>query len=125
MNKAYTLLSDITRAVEPPADGTLSRTVYQDDRLKAVLFGFSAGQELPEHTASTPAVMHFLSGEADVTLGRDHVTAAAGTWIHMPPQLRHSIRARTPVTMLLLLLKQPPEKGNATELEASASGIEA
>jgi quercetin dioxygenase-like cupin family protein len=55
--------------------------------------------------------MHFLQGEADVGLGADHVAACAGTWIHMPPQMPHSVRAKTPVKMLLLLLKQPP---NAT-----------
>jgi quercetin dioxygenase-like cupin family protein len=91
--------------VEPPADGTLSRTLYVDDRLKVVLFGFAAGQELSEHTAATPAIMHFLRGEADVTLGKEVVAAQAGSWIHMTPQLPHSIRARTPVVMLLLLLK--------------------
>lgn len=106
MNKdAYTSFPDIAAEVEPPADGTLSRTVFHDERLKVVLFGFSAGQELSEHTASTPAVMHFLRGEATVTLGGNMVSAKAGTWIHMPPNLKHSIRADTPVSMLLLLLK--------------------
>jgi quercetin dioxygenase-like cupin family protein len=40
-----------------------------------------------------------------VTLGDDAIDARAGTWVHMPPNLKHSIRANTPVTMLLLLLK--------------------
>jgi quercetin dioxygenase-like cupin family protein len=106
----YTLLNDLAQQIEPPADGTLSRTIYQDDRLKVVLFGFSAGQELTEHTSSTPAVMHFLSGDAEIGLGPDTVTAGGGTWIHMPASLPHSIRANTPVIMLLLLLKQPAEK---------------
>ncbi len=107
MTSSYTLFDDLVRQVEVPQDGTLSRTLYQDERLKVVLFGFSAGQELSEHTAATPAVMHFLCGEADVGLGDDTVPAKDGTWIHMPPLLPHSIRAKTPVTMLLLLLKQP------------------
>jgi quercetin dioxygenase-like cupin family protein len=106
MTLPYTLVDDLSRQVQVPADGTLSRTIHQDDRLKAVLFAFSAGQELSEHTASTLAVMHFLSGEAEVGLGPDKVTAASGTWIYMPPLLPHSIRAKSPVTMLLLLLKQ-------------------
>ena len=105
MSNPYSLLANLKTEIEPPADGTLSRTVHQDSRLKAVLFGFAAGQELSEHTASTPAIMHFLSGEADVTLGSDRVSASEGTWIHMPPELPHSIRARTKVIMLLLLLK--------------------
>jgi hypothetical protein len=36
--------------------------------------------------------------------------AQANTWIHMPPKLPHSnsITARTPLVMLLLLLKAAP-----------------
>jgi quercetin dioxygenase-like cupin family protein len=105
MSLPYTLLPDLAAAIVPPEDGTLSRTVHQDESLKAVLFGFAAGQELSEHTASTPAIMHFLSGEAEVGLGADNVSAGPGAWIHMPPHLSHSIRAKTPVVMLLLLLK--------------------
>lgn len=105
MTLPYTLITELADQIEIPADGTLSRAIYQDERLKAVVFGFSAGQELSEHTASTPAIMHFLRGEAEVTLGEDTLAAAEGTWIHMTPQLPHSIRTKTPVVMLLLLLK--------------------
>lgn len=105
MSVPYTIQTRLAESIESPADGTLSRTLYQDERVKVVLFSFSAGQELSEHAASTPAIMHFLSGESEVALGPDHVTAAAGTWIHMTSQLPHSIRTRTPVTMLLTLLK--------------------
>jgi quercetin dioxygenase-like cupin family protein len=97
---------NIAEFVEPPSDGIISRTVYNDDYLKAVAFGFGPGQELSEHTASTAAVMHFLRGQADVTLGALTTQAIEGTWIHVPPSLPHSIAAKTPVVMLLLLLKQ-------------------
>ena len=107
MTKDYIALNDLARQVELPVDGTMSRTLQQDERSKVVLFAFSAGQELSEHTAATPAIMHFLEGEADVTLGTDSLTASAGTWVHMPPQLPHSIRAKTAVVMLLTLLKGP------------------
>ena len=90
-------------AVSPPEDGIMSRTIFQDERIKAVLFGFGAGQELSEHTASKPAIMHFLSGEAAVTLGGHPRGASAGTWIHMPAGLPHSIAAKKPTMMLLLL----------------------
>lgn len=110
METSYISLANLDHQIVPPADGTLSRTILQDDHLKAVLFGFAAGQELSEHTASMPAIMHFLSGEADVTLGPDRIDATAGSWIHMPPQMPHSIRAKTPVVMLLLLLKQAVPK---------------
>jgi len=96
---------ELAKAVTPPADGIISRTIFQDSRIKAVLFGFGSGQELSEHTASKPAIMHFLEGEADVTVGQRNVLATAGTWVHMAAGLPHSIVAKAPVIMLLLLLK--------------------
>jgi quercetin dioxygenase-like cupin family protein len=40
-----------------------------------------------------------------VTLGDDKHEAKPGTWVHMPTGQRHSIQAKTPVVMLLLLMK--------------------
>ena len=37
MNSYYLLLENLAGQVETPPDGTLSRTLYNDDRLKAVL----------------------------------------------------------------------------------------
>ncbi|WP_298406078.1 cupin domain-containing protein [uncultured Chloroflexus sp.] len=91
--------------VSIPEDGTISRTIYQDETIKAVLFGFAAGQALSEHTAATPAILHFVQGEARVTLGQEVIDAKPNTWVHMPAHLPHSIQARTPVIMLLLLLR--------------------
>jgi quercetin dioxygenase-like cupin family protein len=106
MSDSCLKIVNLAQAVEPPADGIISRTIYNDDSIKAVAFGFGAGQELSEHTASTAAVMHFLRGEAEVTLCAERSHAHEGTWIHMPPSLPHSIVAATPVVMLLLLLKK-------------------
>ena len=65
----YTVFLDLAKEVQPPDKGILSRTLLNDDRLKAVAFGFAQGEELSEHTASMPAVLHFLRGEAALTLG--------------------------------------------------------
>jgi quercetin dioxygenase-like cupin family protein len=105
MTTTYTHVSDLAKEVQPPDKGILSRTLFNDDRLKVVLFGFAQGEELSEHTASMPAVLHFLQGEARLTLGDDTVEAKPGSWVHMPRGLRHGIRAQTPVAMLLLLVK--------------------
>jgi quercetin dioxygenase-like cupin family protein len=101
----YTHILDLAREAEPPADGILSRTIYQDDRLKAVVFGFGPGQELSEHTAAKPALLFFVTGEATPGLGDDTQEARAGTWVHMPAHLKHSVKAKTPGVMLLVLLK--------------------
>ena len=44
----YTHINDLAKEVQPPDKGILSRTVFNDDRLKAVLFGFAKGEELSE-----------------------------------------------------------------------------
>lgn len=87
-----------------PEDSIVSRTIKSDDNIKVVLFGFAKGQELSEHTAARQAVLHFIEGEAELTLGEEKSSAVAGTWVHMDPNLPHSVKATTPVTMLLLLL---------------------
>ena len=105
MTTAYTHILDLAKEVQTPEKGILSHTLFNDDRLKVVLFGFGQGEELSEHTASMPAVLHFLQGEASLTLDADTVEAKPGTWVHMPKGMRHSILAKTPVVMLLLLMK--------------------
>ncbi|MCA9042303.1 MAG: cupin domain-containing protein [Planctomycetaceae bacterium] len=102
----YRHIIDLAKEVAPPDDGILTRTLFNDEHLKAVLFGFGAGQELSEHTASMPAILHFIKGESTLSLGEDSVEAQEGTWIHMPPNLKHSVQTKTPTLMLLLLLKR-------------------
>jgi quercetin dioxygenase-like cupin family protein len=101
----YTVISDLLAEVEVPSAGILSRTIASGDRVKAVIFGFDAGQELSEHTAAMPATIHILQGDAEIQLGADVIEAHAGTWIHMPAHTTHRVLARTPTVMLLLLLR--------------------
>jgi len=102
----YTFLENVEAEVPVPENGILSRTLFNDDSLKVVAFGFSAGQELSPHTAPMAAILYFVKGEAEVSLGGEKSTAHAGTLVHMPPQLPHGIVARTPLVMLLLMFKQ-------------------
>jgi quercetin dioxygenase-like cupin family protein len=96
----------IAEIPEIPPDSIVSRTFFQDEHARIILFGFAAGQELSEHTASKPAILHFLQGEAQLRLGKDEFEAEAGTWAHMPPNLPHSILAKTPVVMLLTMFEK-------------------
>ena len=106
MRQGFTHITDLAKEVEPPEDGILTRTLFNDDNVKVVIFGFGQGEELSEHTASMPAILHFLQGEATLTLGYESVEAQPGTWIHMEPNLKHSVKTKTQVVMLLLLLKK-------------------
>lgn len=105
MSEPYALVPDLTQLVgELQPESIISRTFYQGVRMRGIVFGFDAGQELSEHTSSQNAVIQILRGEARVTLGDEAHELAAGAWIQMTPHLRHSVYARTPMIMLLLML---------------------
>lgn len=104
MAAEYTLVENLTHEAAPPAEGFSRRTIFQDDKTRVVAFGFSPGAGLSGHTAPRPVTLQFLAGEATVTLGEQTRDAGAGTWIHIPANLRHSILARSPVVMLLTML---------------------
>jgi quercetin dioxygenase-like cupin family protein len=99
-------IEDLNQLIENvPADTITSRTFLREGNITAVLFAFAVGEELSEHTTPQTAILHFLSGEADLTLGGEAHQAQAGTWVHMPPGMPHSVKARTPVRMLLTMIK--------------------
>lgn len=101
----FTFFSNLAALVAEATEGTItSRVIYKDDRMNVTVFSFAAGQGLSEHTASRPAVLHFLSGEARLTLGAETQQARPGAWVRMRPNLPHSVEAETPVKMLLYLL---------------------
>lgn len=102
----YTLvenLSEVLDGIQP--DSIISRTFYKGESLKAIAFGFDAGQALTEHTSSRTAVIQIIEGEAVVTLGDDRYELKAGAWVYMPPNLKHSVHAVTQVVMLLTMIE--------------------
>ncbi|MGB0386029.1 MAG: cupin domain-containing protein [Ardenticatenaceae bacterium] len=100
-----TIIQNLTKLVDETSERPISnQMVYKDDNVRVILFRFAAGKGLSEHTSDKPAVLHFLQGDAKVTLGDKTISAEAGTWVHMPPKLPHSIMAQTPVYMLLQIL---------------------
>ena len=107
MDETYNYFEDLTAELpEIAPDSIVSRTLYDDEGHKAILFGFDAGQELSEHTASQTALLYFVQGSAQLTLGEDECKASAGTWVRMAPRLPHSVLAESELVMMLILLKQ-------------------
>lgn len=101
----YLFLENLKSEFEIPEKGILSRVLQKDEHVNITLFGFSAGHEIATHSASTPATIYVLEGEADIQLGEDTVKAREGSLVYMPPQLPHAILARTPLRMLLVQSK--------------------
>ena len=63
------------------------------------------GQQLSDHTASSPAILEVVDGQADISVAGEHIDGRPGTWLHMEADTPHGIVARTPLTLLLTLLK--------------------
>jgi quercetin dioxygenase-like cupin family protein len=40
-----------------------------------------------------------------MTLGKEFAEIKAGSWVYMPPELPHSLKTKTPLVMLLTLIK--------------------
>ncbi len=103
----YRFINDLSKEIAPPDEGIISRVIHKDEFVNVTQFGFSKGQELSTHSAPTPAVLQFLSGEADVKLGDDTVKAKPGSFVYMPPTLPHAISATSECVMLLIQVKVP------------------
>lgn len=104
----YTIIPVLQNLVEEfQPESITSRNFYKGDGMNAILFAFDAGQELSEHTASKSAILQIIEGEATVTLGEDTHKVSAGTWIQMPPHLKHSVYAESGLKMLLLMFDSP------------------
>jgi quercetin dioxygenase-like cupin family protein len=103
----YLFLNNVTNLLTDVLDDSIiSRTIYKDQQLKAVLFAFAAGQSLSEHTSASSVIIHILSGEGVISLNGETLEAQPGTWIYMQACLAHSIFARTPLKLLLIMLPQ-------------------
>jgi quercetin dioxygenase-like cupin family protein len=100
----YTLIPDLPARAAVPEQGTLSRVLHQDDRVRLVLFAFDAGQELTEHTASVPAVIQVVSGRFRVTAGGDSFEMGPEAWLRLDAHEAHSLLALEPSRLLLTML---------------------
>lgn len=86
-------------------NGIVSRTLLRTAALRVVLFGFSEGQELTEHTSTQHATVQILSGECSFSLAGKWSSLKAGDYIYMPPNLPHALKAASRFSMLLTLWK--------------------
>ena len=59
-------------------------------------------------------MLFFVKGEVSVGLGND-TQEAQGNRGHMPAGLKHSIKVKTPVVILLVLLKGGSQYGKGTK----------
>ena len=90
------------------ANCIVSRTLLRTPNTRVVLFGFTEGQELTEHTSTQSAVVQILSGECEFFLAGKPHQLKTGDLLYMPPNLPHAACASQPFSMLLTLSPNAP-----------------
>ena len=96
---------NVAASLEIPDEGTLSKVLYSDDRIRVVGFAFDTGQELSEHTATIPVVVQVVSGRFRFDVGEDSWEIGPSSWMHLDASVPHSVTALEPARLLLTLLK--------------------
>src|SRR5674476_1261309 len=76
MEATMPIVTDLEAMAQVAEQGIVSKSIVENAHHKIVHFTFAPGQELSEHTASVPAVIHILRGEGVVIL--DGVEYEAG-----------------------------------------------
>lgn len=98
-------LASIADAVPVSPDGTLSRVLHRDDRVRLVAFSFDAGQELTEHTAALPVILQTMQGSLSVTASGETIRLVPGAWMALEGGEPHTVVALEPSVLLLTLLR--------------------
>jgi quercetin dioxygenase-like cupin family protein len=101
----YSAIEDLRQRIEIPKDGTLSRTIHEDDRVKVVLLGMAGGQELSRHTAASAVIVQILQGLVRFTLDGEERELSVGSWVCMEANVPHAVYARENAILLLTMLQ--------------------
>ncbi len=110
-NLTMTDLTNVAGLVDVAPDSTVSRTVMKAEGARLVLFSFDRGQELSEHTAAMPVLLQALDGHLEITADGRTVDLRPGDVIHLGTRLPHTVLAKEPSRLLLIMLD--PRAGGA------------
>lgn len=105
MSSSEPVVADLEAMVDVAERGIVSKAVTENEKAKVILFTLAAGQELSEHTASVPAVIHVLRGKGTVTLGDEGHEARPGMLFSMPAELKHTVVADEDLVFLLTMFR--------------------
>jgi quercetin dioxygenase-like cupin family protein len=99
------IIADLEAMAQVADQGIVSKSIVENEHHKIVHFTFAPGQELSEHTASVPAVIHILRGEGKVMLGGVEHAAGPGKLYYMPADLKHAVQATGELVFLLTMFR--------------------
>ena len=96
---------DLAGLVQYAPGAVVSREIVNKGKGTLTVFAFDAGQGISEHSAPFDAIVQVLDGEADWTIGGEHVKCSAGELLIMPANVPHAVKANKSFKMLLTMIK--------------------
>jgi len=99
------VVADLEALAQVAEHGIVSMSIVENEHHKIIHFTLAPGQELSEHTASVPAVIHVLRGEGRVILDGVEHEAGQGKLFYMPAELRHAVQADGELVFLLTMFR--------------------
>jgi quercetin dioxygenase-like cupin family protein len=82
-----------------------STLAFAAEGVRAVVFAFSAGQEMSEHRAPAPILLQALEGELRIEAEGREVVLRPGGILHLEAGVPHSVAADAAAKLLLCILK--------------------
>lgn len=82
-----------------------SAVAFAAEGVRAVVFAFSAGQELTEHRAPAPILLQALEGELRVAAEGRELVLRPGGILQLDAGTPHSVAADVDAKLLLCILK--------------------
>lgn len=99
------VVADLEAMAQVAEHGIVSKSIVENEHHKIIHFTFAPGQELSEHTASVPAVIHVRRGRGTVVLDGVRHEAGPGKLFYMPAGLRHAVQAEDDLVFLLTMFR--------------------
>jgi quercetin dioxygenase-like cupin family protein len=98
-------IENLSETVTYDPDRRTSTVAFTAVGVRAVVFAFSAGQELAEHRAPAPILLQAIEGELRVAVEGREVVLAPGGMLHLDAGVPHSVAADAAAKLLLCILK--------------------
>ncbi|PIQ21689.1 MAG: cupin [Cytophagales bacterium CG18_big_fil_WC_8_21_14_2_50_42_9] len=95
-------LENLANQITYQSDKFTNKIIFERDSQKALLFAFSAGQELKTHTTPLPALLIVVEGSCLFHINGISQTLTTGAIISIPAQVPHSLSATSNFKMLLI-----------------------
>lgn len=100
----FTTIPNLTDLVTVQPEATTSRTVFRAEGIRVVVFSFDAGQELTEHTAAMPVLLHVTDGRLSIKADGRTEELAPGGLMHLATRVPHAVLAHEPSHLVLTML---------------------